>query len=479
MKLFHPKSISRLILTGFLLVSLPLIVGLVVATVSVDRLMSQSQNTLLQSVLVTQGGQLLVEAITAMERNARQYQVLGDKLLFDVYEENHAKFIDTVRSLESLDLAENQRVLLQGLFLDEDEVHTALSTYRHDATQTTSALSRFTDLGKTARQISADNQNLINVGVEQIQRNAEKVQQTLVMQAVALVPAALFLTIFFTVLIARPINQVDQAIHRLGDGKFTEPAVVTGPRDLVRLGERLNWLRQRLLDLEQEKTKFLQRISHELKTPLTVIREGAELMNEKVVGDLNDQQREIAGILRDNSLQLQKLIEDLLNFSIMRSRSSSLFRKRLDLKSLIEGVLENHKVALLSRKLDLRAHLQPVKLSGDKEKLRIVVDNLVSNAVKYSPDGSPLWVLLYTRDATAIIEVSDNGPGISLAERERVFEAFYQGAPAAKGHVRGTGLGLSISREYVQAHGGNIFVLNSGKTGGARLQVVLPLDQGS
>jgi two-component system sensor histidine kinase GlrK len=123
--------------------------------------------------------------------------------------------------------------------------------------------------------------------------------------------------------------------------------------------------------------------------------------------------------------------------------------------------------------------LEPVKLSGDKEKLRIVVDNLVSNAVKYSPDGSPLWVLLYTRDATAIIEVSDNGPGISLAERERVFEAFYQGAPAAKGHVRGTGLGLSISREYVQAHGGNIFVLNSGKTGGARLQVVLPMDQGS
>jgi two-component system sensor histidine kinase GlrK len=478
-KLYHPKSISRLIMTGFLLVSLPLIVGLVIATVSVDRLMSQSQNTLLQSVLVTQGGQMLVEAITAMERNARQYQVLGDKVLFDVYEENHAKFIDTVRSLEALDLAKNQRSLLQDLLLGEDEVHTALSSYSHDTPETTSALSRFTDLGKTARKILADNQNLINVGVEQIQNNAEKVQQTLVLQAIALVPAALFLTIFFTMLIARPINQVDQAIHRLGDGEFTEPAVVTGPRDLVRLGERLNWLRQRLLDLEQEKTKFLQRISHELKTPLTVIREGAELMNEQVVGDLNDQQQEIAGILRDNSLQLQKLIEDLLNFSIIRSRSSSLFRKRLDLKNLIEGVLDTHKVAMLSRKLELRAYLQPVKLSGDKEKLRILVDNLVSNAIKYSPDGSPLWVLLYTRDMTANIEVADVGPGIPPAERERVFEAFYQGAPAVKGHVRGTGLGLSISREYAQAHGGNIVVLNSGKTGGARFQVVLPLDQGS
>jgi two-component system sensor histidine kinase GlrK len=477
-KFYHPKSISRLILLGYSLATMPLVVGLVNATVSVDRMVGESENALLQSVLATQGSQILVEAITAMERNASQYQVLGDKVLFNVYKEKHAKFVETARALEDLELVAVQRKLLGQLVDREAEVDSALSNNPHDAADTKVALSRFAGLARTAQQILADNQGLINRRVEQIQGKATEVQRTLVIQAIALVPAALLLTIFFTFQITRPITQVDQAIRRLGDGKFSEPAVVNGPRDLEQLGERLNWLRQRLLDLEQEKTRFLQHISHELKTPLTAIREGAELLNEQVVGDLNTQQREIAGILSDSSLHLQRLIEDLLNFSILRSRSSTLFLRRLELRKIIKDVLDRHKVALLSRKLDLRTSMQAIRMKGDKEKLRIMVDNLISNAIKFSPDGSPLWVLLFKRGAQAVIEVADAGPGISDAERERVFEAFYQGAFVGKGHVRGTGLGLSIAREYAQAHGGNITVLKTGKIG-ARLQVELPLEQDS
>ena len=477
-RLYRPKSILRLILTGFSLVALPLIVALVVVTVSVDRLMSHSQHALLQSVLITQGSQVLVETITAMERNASQYQVLGDKVLFDVYEENHARFVDTARALKTLDLEGGQRDLLEELRISEAQVYSVLGNYPHDAPEIVASLSRFTGLAQIAQEIMVDNQDLIKRGVEEIQRKSKNVQRTLVVQAVALVPAALLLTVFFAVLITRPIKQVDQAIRRLGEGQFQEAVSVTGPRDLEQLGERLDWLRNRLLELEQEKTKFLQHISHELKTPLTAIREGAELLNDEVAGELNEQQREITGILHDNSLQLQKLIEDLLNFSMMRSRASSLFRSRVDLKALIESVLDDHKVAMLSRNLDLRPSLQPVSLAGDKEKLRIMVDNLLSNAIKYSPEGAPLWVLLSQRGKRAVIEVADSGPGIPVAERERVFEAFFQGAPADEGHVRGTGLGLSIASEYAHAHGGDISVLDSGKVG-ARLQIVLPLEQES
>ena len=478
MKFYRPKSVLHLILVGFSLVALPLVVALVIATVSVDRMVSQSQRTLLQSVLVTQSSQVLVEAITAMERNARQYQVLGEEVLLEVYEENHDKFIDTVQTLEALDLAKGQHKLLDELRITEDKMHVILSAYSHDAPQATAALDGFAELAQTAQQILTDNQDLIGRGAEQIQARAERVQRTLVLDAIALVPAAFLLSILFAVLITRPIRQVDQAIRRLGDGQFTETLVVTGPRDLEQLGERLNWLRNRLLELEQEKTKFLQHISHELKTPLTAIRESSELMSEQVFGDLNSQQCEIVDILRDNSIQLQKLIEDLLNFSVLRSRTSKLFHGRVKLKTMIEDVLEDHKVTLLSRKLDLRPSLQQVSMDGDQEKLRILVDNLVSNAIKYSPDGSPLWVLLSERDNQAVIEVADSGPGILGSERERVFEAFYQGAPADKGRVRGTGLGLSIAREYAQAHGGDITVLDSNKAG-ARLQIVLPLEQGA
>jgi len=217
-KFYRPKSILRLILVGFSLVALPLIAALVVATVSVDRLMSHSQRTLFQSVLITQSSQVLVEAITAMERNASQYQVLGDDVLLDVYEENHARFADTARSLETLDLEGEQRDLLEELRIAEDEVHSILGNYPHDAPETAAVLSRFAGLAQTAQEILVDNQDLIARGVEEIQSKSKNVQRTLVVQAIALVPAALLLTIFFAVLIARPIKQVDQAIRRLGDG---------------------------------------------------------------------------------------------------------------------------------------------------------------------------------------------------------------------------------------------------------------------
>ena len=478
MKFYRPKSILHLILLGFFLVALPLIIGLVFATISVDRLVNQSQRNLLQGVFITQSSQVLIEAVTDMERNARQYQVLGDKVLFNVYSENHVRFVEAADSLDELGLSASQSKRLSELRLDENEIYIALSENPHDAKQITDALPLFGTLAQAGEQILRDNQDLISRGVEEIQGKAGKVQQNLVFQALALVPAALLLTGLFAVLITRPIRQVDQAIRRLGDGKFDEAATVTGPRDLEQLGERLNWLRQRLLELEQEKTRFLQHISHELKTPLSNIREGAELMNEQVIGELNVSQQEIVDILRDNSLQLQKLIEDLLNFSILHARASQLSYGQVDLHTIIENVLADHKVTILSRQLELRTSLQSVSVSGDAEKLRILVDNLISNAIKYSPDGSPLWVLLSSRGAEAIIEVADNGPGIPPTERERVFEAFFQGKPASKGHVRGTGLGLSIAREYARAHGGNITVINSAKVG-ARLQVTLPLEHNS
>jgi two-component system sensor histidine kinase GlrK len=141
-------------------------------------------------------------------------------------------------------------------------------------------------------------------------------------------------------------------------------------------------------------------------------------------------------------------------------------------------VLEHHRAAILSRNLELRTSLLPVSLEGDTEKLRILFDNLISNAVKYSPDNGLLWILLSRSDENAVIEVADTGPGIPVQERDRVFEAFFQGTPSTSGQVRGTGLGLSIAREYAQAHGGDISVVNSDQVG-ARLQVCIPLEQDS
>ncbi len=459
-----------------MLVVVPLLAALIHATYEVDRLVAQGQRALFATVRATQSSQLLLEAITDMERNARQYKVLGDPALLQVYEENHQKFVDTARRLSALNLPDLQRERLDLMTKVEAEVSETVTRFAHDAPETTVAVEGFTSLARDARKMLVDNRKLVEGEVATLESNGAEVQRGLVVQAMALAPGALVLAGIFTVLITRPIRQMDKAIRRLGDGDFSAPAQIQGPRDLEQLGERLDWMRTRLLEVEADKNRFLRHISHELKTPLTAIREGAELLNEGVVGHLNSQQAEITAILRDNTLQLQRLIEDLLDFNIATSRSSKLRCERVALRGLIYNVLTDHKVAVLARQLVLDISLAPVELDGDRAKLQTLVDNLVSNAIKFSPEKGRLHVHSRAREGQAVIEVADSGPGIPAAERRRIFDAFFQGSNVPNGHVRGTGLGLSIAREYAQAHGGYIEVID-GEESGACLRVILPLQQ--
>ena len=122
----------------------------------------------------------------------------------------------------------------------------------------------------------------------------------------------------FATLIARPIRQLDLAIRQMGSADFTHAIKVTGPQDLRYVGQRLEWLRGRLSELEQQQAQFLRHVSHELKTPLTAVREGAELLRDDVGGKLTPEQRDIVRIVRDNTLSLQQLIEDLLAYQQTR-----------------------------------------------------------------------------------------------------------------------------------------------------------------
>ncbi len=475
-RLYRPKSILRLILIGFGLVAVPLMVALVNAALSVDRLANQSQRAVYQAVQATQNSQGLVEAITAMERNARQYQVLGEPALYEVYAENHEIFQSTVKILQDLPLSVPQRTLLDQLEVEEWTMYRQLADQVAQEPKTTVDVERFAALAVLAEQFLSQSQKGIQREVEAMQSTAQKTQRVLVLQAVALVPAALLLTGIFAALIARPMRQLDHAIRRLGNEELAAPLTIRGPRDLEQLGERLEWLRVRLQELEAEKTKFLRHISHELKTPLTAIREGAGLLGEEVVGKLNAQQREIAEILQENTVQLQKLIEDLLNVSMATARSAVMMYRPVALKPLVEEVLADHKMALLARHLRLECHLEAVEVAGDEEKIRTVVDNLLSNAAKFAPEGGTVTVALEDTGSAAQLEVMDTGAGIPDTDRERVFEAFYQGQHSSNSHIRGTGLGLSIAKEFVQAHGGRIEVVDCGAPG-ACLRITLPKEK--
>ncbi|MEE9492277.1 MAG: ATP-binding protein [Gammaproteobacteria bacterium] len=477
MSIFRPKSMQRLILVGFTMVTIPLIAALVHATVSVDRLVRQGQRALFETVRATQGTQQLADAITGMERGARQYIVVGDESLFDVYRDKRAGYLATTDKLSGLALVELQRERLKRLLDEESRVNDIVARHEYNSPETAEAVVRYSELSTVAREMLLDNQQLLEDKVAELETNGNRSQTTLYLLTVALVPLSLISAIVFAFVTARAVRRLDKAIRLLGGGDFSRPIMITGPQDLEQLGERLNWMRLRMLEANQEKTRFLQHMSHELKTPLTAVREAAELLGEEIVGSLNGQQREIAAILRSNSVQLQKLIEDLLDFNTASSRAADLHIETVNLKKLIKNILEDYKIAALARQLRVAVDLQDIEIQGDSDKLRTMMDNLLSNAVKFSPDRGVLKISLNKGISEAIIKVEDSGPGIPESERDKVFDAFYQCDERPIAHVSGTGLGLSIAREYTQAHGGRIDVITPRDGRGACLRIVLPYIQ--
>jgi two-component system sensor histidine kinase GlrK len=309
--------------------------------------------------------------------------------------------------------------------------------------------------------------------VQKIEDRAYTVQRLLLLQAIALIPFALLVGVTFSILVTRPLREIGVAIRGLGAGDFARPIRVRGPEDIRAISEGLEWLRSRINELDAQKLMFLQHVSHELKTPLTAIREGVELLNDGVVGELTEDQAEVASILRTNSKRLQKQIEDLLKFNMALSQVSLARRSPIPLRRLVERAIEDHRLVVRSRGLAFDLRLADAEIVGDEDQIRTVIDNLISNAINYSPDGGKIIVRLERSKGIVILDVLDQGPGIPPAERERVFEAFYQGKGQRKGPVKGTGLGLALGERYVSLHRGKLEILSSQR--GAHFRLALPV----
>ncbi|OHB25637.1 MAG: hypothetical protein A2X84_05460 [Desulfuromonadaceae bacterium GWC2_58_13] len=475
MRFYRPKSFLSLVLIGFFLVSLPLIAALVNAELSMGTLARQSAQVVYRSVRATEGSRLLVEDLIALERKARQFEVLGEQLLRQEMETQHAEIQETLRRLLALPLDPPLLHSLQQLLSQESQIFAVLQKEPRKAQAREAALTRFRELNELANEVAAEGQLLIFREVDNMQKSTEQAQQALIWQAIALIPCSVLFVVLFALLISRPIKQVVAAINRLGEGDFTTAVTVSGTRDLAFLGERLDWMRNQLADVERSKAKFVAQVSHELKTPLASIREGAELLNDNVVGDLNEPQGEIVEILCKSSRDLQKLIENLLGFSKVQAGANSILElAEVAVIALIDDVLADHRTLVMKKKLNLDLDVDSLTVIADHDRLRTVIDNLVSNAVKFTPPGGRINILCRRNQGGWFLDVADSGPGIPQEDRDKVFLPFYQGRLSSPGHVKGTGLGLSIAREIALAHGGDLSLVDGGPSG-CRFRLTLPL----
>ena len=215
-----------------------------------------------------------------------------------------------------------------------------------------------------------------------------------------------------------------------------------------------------------------------LLLPLANIREGTELLMDGAVGELDSNQREVAAILRENGIKLQRMIENLLSFSAWQTSSVGLEATEFRLRPLVKQVLENQQLTLLSQRVRLDVRVEDLTLIADRGKIRLILENLVSNAVKYSPKGGTIHLQARAAGPQLVLDVADSGPGIPPEDREHVFEAFYTGRAARATAVKGTGIGLSVVLEFVAAHGGSVQIID-GQFPGAHFRITMPLRAGS
>lgn len=463
-------SFRQLLVAAFLLIAGLLAAASLRAVFTLEQLTMQSRDGAVRALDLSAAAQSLDERSVAMERTARQSLVLSDRVLRERFDEAAADARTVLARLGP----QNVPVALVTDWKNHLQAVTTLLSGSPDT-----ALDRDRQVAQEFRELDRINAAIAQQVRQTIARQNRSLLDTLenrrrqlTQQVLGAIALAVLMALAFGIWLTRPLNRLEKAIIGLGENRLDEAIRIDGPADLQLVGQRLEWLRLRLVELDADKSRFLRHVSHELKTPLASLREGVSLLEDGVAGELSANQREVAKILRHNTGLLQGQIEDLLRFNAAAFEARQLRREKTDLLQLIEEQVEGQRLQWRARDLQVSVEGPALQAEVDRDKLGTAIANLLSNAIRFSPAGGRIRIRLSQLTDVVHIDMDDEGPGIAYDDQARIFEPFYRGERQPPQVVRGSGIGLSIVHEYIAAHGGRVQLLPDGP--GAHFRIELP-----
>jgi len=364
-----------------------------------------------------------------------------------------------------------------------------------------SVMNDFESLGAQLRSVYQTNLGSMAHRAENARRTGARAEIVLIFSTLSAIAVGGLISFFIYRSISKPLAHLTEGTRAIADGKFFYRLDTSRGDEFSQLAKDFNAMTRRLDELDRMKKDFVAHVSHELKSPLASMRETIELLLDEIPGILNEKQRRLLYLNRQSGARLTALIGNLLDISRTEAGVMEYELKSRDLVALTRDVVEE--TALQARERDIRIKTsfpeEPIKAECDGDRIIQVLVNILTNAVKFSPKSSEIEVRVESAGsapenipASALasimgkehseyikndcgfvsISISDCGPGIIPADREKIFEKFYQAEQGKKVPGQGAGLGLAICKAIMQAHRGAIWAEDN-PGGGSRFRVLL------
>lgn len=467
---------------------------LMMAGVNMYALVQLQELTALSAGLVSdhfpsiEAAKRLLDSLYVQLGSEKKFRVLRDRTVFKGFEEEGAVFgreLSRLRLKEASDqggrlLAEVER--LHGEYrklvrsnLDRPPDPLPAEALKHYDSARDLLLTRLTDALQSyvALHEAAVTTGLSDSHARTVQ--AEVITEQLVIVAVFL---ALALAGIASYTILHPLRQLQEHIRHIGQGRFGKAVQVKAPSELRELVDTVNWMANKLQKLDDMKAEFLAHVSHELRTPLASIREGTQLMLDQIPGPVTQDQRDTLLIMADSCERLIRLISTLLDLSKMEAGMMEYRFALTDLKRVAEISVSKVRLLAEGKRIKILTEIPDEKprVPADTARIEQVLDNLLSNALKFSREGGVVKLSVIAQSKTGLVKlsVSDTGQGISPEDLPHIFERFYQGRRQGKPGLAGSGLGLAFAKKVVEAHKGRIWAESEpGK--GTAVHFVLPM----
>ncbi len=455
---------------GYAIIIIVMIAANIYELHELDAVSQAAQTTLTSNVRAINLAKQLQTTLYEEERNGQKYRITHDYAYYGLFCDDTARFVETLDSLRFLPLDLPKFLLLDEVQARHGWTVQAIVREKEVMSQPPQEsllrnMSAWTDsigtIHATLTEFARQNQLSIGDAMSHFESTTRRSSQIALLLTVVTVLLAVGTAFFITRTITRPVRTLIRGTQQIARGNFT-PIRVRSRDEIAQLADAFNDMSDQLSRINELKEEMMQQIAHELRTPLATMLTAHYLLTEDAQETLTPRQQRLLTTIRNGIDKLTSFSHAFLDLSRIEAGMMEYHFESADLAACVRPLVDEASFTASAKEVTLdfvSSETPPVRL--DKERFSQAVNNLISNAVKYTEPGGAITVLVSPCEVGVRVAVQDTGIGIPLEDLPKIFNKFYRVQATQGVKARGSGVGLALVKAVVEAHGGNVQVTST------------------